>query len=116
VPGDLVPAEVSDHNAARAHNNRSDLAGGSHDHAPLGAVLRRGHLQRGARRAHVRGGVARLPERQHLLPVRQPHHVLHCANDTHIALLHTHLDQSVQTPHTQRHQGRADGAHAAEEQ
>lgn len=117
VPGHLVPVEVSDHDAPGTVHHRHHLAGVHHDHYTVGAVFRHGgHIQGRAQPGTVPGGVAGLPGREPVLPAGQPGPVLPGAHGGHITVLRDDLDQGMAPDHTDGQQGRADGAHPAEEQ
>lgn len=108
---------MPDNDAPRPVHHSHHLAGVDHDHHPVGAVLRHGgHIQGRTQSGTVPGGVARLPGRQPVLPAGQPGPVLRGAHGGHIAVLRDDLDQGVAAHHTHGQQGRADGAHPAEEQ
>jgi hypothetical protein len=115
ILGDLVAVEVSDNEEARSNHDRPDLVHRIDDDHTLGDLLRPGgRLHRRPRRRAVHRGVAGLDERRPLLPDRQPDLLLHPADDPDHDVLRPDLDQGVATKHPHRHQGRPDGAHAAE--
>lgn len=117
VFGDLVPVEVSDHHAPSPVHNRDNLVGVDDYNDPVGVVLRHGgHIQGRAQPGTVPGGVAGVPGREPVFPAGQPRAVLRGADGGHIAVLRDDMDQGVATDHTDGQQGRADGAHTAEEQ
>lgn len=106
---------MSDHNTPRTHHDSGDMDNRRDHDDTVGAVLRPGgHLQRRSGRTAVHRSLARIPGRLAVLSGRQLAVLLHTAHDSHLVVLHTDLGESVQTPHPQRHQGRADRAHAAE--
>lgn len=115
VFGDLVAAEMPNHETAGSHDDRRDLVHRSNDDVTVVAVLRSGlHLRGRARSSSLCGSVAASRGRHALLPDRQSDPLLRAADDSHISLLHSHMDQGVAQAHTHRHQGRPDGEVTAE--
>lgn len=114
VFGDLVAAKMPNHKTTGPLDDRRDLVHRSDDDVAVVAVLRSGHLRRRARNAHLSGNVAASRGRQALLPDRQSDPLLRAANDSHISLLHSHMDQGMAQAYTHRHQRRPDGEITAE--
>lgn len=60
--------------------------------------------------------MARPPQRVSIFPHRQLPLLLHPTHDPHLYVLRSHLDQGMEKNYPIRHQGRSDGADAAEVQ
>lgn len=115
VLGDLVAVKMPNHKTTGPHDDCRDLVHRSDDDVTVVAVLRSGlHLRRRARSAPLSGNVAASRGWHAFLPDRQSDSLLRAANDSHIPLLHSHMDQGVAQAHTHRHQGRPDGEVTAE--
>jgi len=110
VFGDLVAAEMPNYETTGPHDDRRDLVHRSDDDVTVVAVLRSGlHLRRRSRSASLSGKVAASRGRRALLPDRQSDPLLRAADDSHISLLHSHMDQGMAQAYPHRHQGRPNG-------
>lgn len=106
---------MSNHETAGSHDDRRNLVNCPDNDIALVAILRLGlHLRRRSRSASLPGNVATSQGRLAILRDWQSDPLLCAADDTHIPLLHTHLDQGVAQAYTYRHQGRPDGEDTAE--
>jgi len=115
VFGDLVAAEMSNHETASSHDNRRDLVHRPDNDVTVVVILRFGlHLRRRSRFAFLSGKVATSQGWLAVLSNWQSDSLLRIANDTHIPLLYSHLDQGVAQTYTYRCQGRPDGEDTAE--
>jgi len=88
VFGDLVAAEMSNHETASSHDNRRDLVHRSDNDVTVVAILRFGlHLRRRSRFALLSGKVATSQGWLAVLSNWQSDPLLRIADDTHIPLL-----------------------------
>lgn len=111
-----MAAEAAAVEEARPHHDRLHLDRGPERDDSLGALLPASAAEQGLGHHDVHRSVAAGPGRLALLLGRQRVRLLPGADAVDIAVLHPHLDQSLEALDPRRLEGRADGPDAAEVQ